>query len=193
MTEASAPAVGSTFDPSPPVSLVFLLGGARSGKSTLAVQLATESEAPVVFVATAEAFDDEMRERIAAHRGERPRGWQTVEAPRELADALRTIDREATVVVDCLSLWVANLLQSGAAVEEEARQVAGLAAARPGRTIAVSNEVGLGLVPTNALGRRYRDLLGRTNAIWAASAAQAFLIVAGRALPLHSATGLLDD
>ncbi len=175
------------------MSLVFLLGGARSGKSALAVELASQGEVPVVFVATAEARDDEMRARIAAHRQERPADWQTVEVPLELGDALQAIDPAATVVVDCLSLWVANLLEAEVEVEPKARQVARLAAARRGRTIAVSNEVGLGLVPMNALGRRYRDLLGRTNMIWAASAAQSFLIVAGRALPLQSASHFLDD
>jgi adenosylcobinamide kinase/adenosylcobinamide-phosphate guanylyltransferase len=175
------------------VSLVFLLGGARSGKSALAVHLAGKSDAPVVFVATAQALDDEMRERIAAHRAERPNEWQTVEAPTDLAAALGTIDQEATVIVDCLSLWVANLLESDKRIEEEGHRIAALAAARPGRTIVVSNEVGLGLVPENALGRRYRDLLGRTNAIWAASAERGFLIVAGRALPLTTIDGLFDE
>jgi adenosylcobinamide kinase / adenosylcobinamide-phosphate guanylyltransferase len=174
------------------VSLVFLVGGACSGKSALAVRLAAESGAPVVFVATAEGLDDEMRERIAAHRAERPSDWQTVEAPTDLAAAIGTIDEEATVIVDCLSLWVANLLESGTDVEEKARLGAAWASTRPGRTIVVSNEVGLGLVPTNPVGRRYRDLLGRTNAIWAENAERAFLIVAGRALPLMSTSGLLD-
>jgi adenosylcobinamide kinase / adenosylcobinamide-phosphate guanylyltransferase len=174
------------------VTLVLLVGGARSGKSALAVRLAAETDAPVVFVATAEAQDEEMRERIAAHRAERPSEWQTVEAPTDLAAAIGTIDEEATVIVDCLSLWVANLLESETDVEAKACLVAALASHRPGRTIVVSNEAGLGLVPTNALGRRYRDLLGRTNAIWAAHAERAFLIVAGRALPLMSTAGLLD-
>jgi adenosyl cobinamide kinase/adenosyl cobinamide phosphate guanylyltransferase len=174
------------------VSIVLLLGGARSGKSALAVRLAAEGSAPVVFVATAEALDDEMRERIAAHRAERPGEWQTVEARTDLAAALRAIDKEATVVVDCLSLWIANLIESGIAIEEQCNAAAGVAAVRPGRTIVVSNEVGLGLVPANALGRRYRDLLGRTNAVWAANAERAFLVLAGRALPLVSTEGLLD-
>jgi adenosylcobinamide kinase/adenosylcobinamide-phosphate guanylyltransferase len=173
------------------VSLIFLIGGARSGKSALAVRLALDSGAPVIFVATAEASDDEMRQRIAAHRAERPSEWRTIETLTDLAGAIETIDEEATVIVDCLSLWVANLLESGTDIEERARLVAALASARPGRTIVVSNEVGLGLVPTNALGRRYRDLLGRSNAICAANAERAFLIIAGRALPLTSTAELL--
>jgi adenosylcobinamide kinase / adenosylcobinamide-phosphate guanylyltransferase len=174
------------------MSLIFLVGGARSGKSALAVRAAAATGAAVVFVATAEALDDEMGERIAAHRAERPREWQTVEAPVELAAAIDSIDPQATVIVDCLSLWVANLLEADVAVEDAAVAAAHVAAARPGRTIAVSNEVGLGLVPMNALGRRYRDLLGRINAIWATSAERAFLIVAGRAVPLMPTEDLLD-
>ena len=96
------------------------------------------------------------------------------------------------MIIDCLSLWVANLLESGTSIETRASHTAAYAAARPGRTIAVSNEVGLGVVPRNELARRYLDVLGRTNAIWAASAQRTFLIVAGRALPLSSADGLLD-
>jgi adenosyl cobinamide kinase/adenosyl cobinamide phosphate guanylyltransferase len=174
------------------MSLIFLVGGARSGKSALAVRAAAATGATVVFVATAEALDDEMGERIAAHRAGRPREWQTVEAPVELAAAIDSIDPQATVIVDCLSLWVANLLESDVAVEDAAVVAARVAATRPGRTIAVSNEVGLGLVPTNARGRRYRDLLGRANAIWATSAERAFLIVAGRAVPLTPTEDLLD-
>jgi adenosyl cobinamide kinase/adenosyl cobinamide phosphate guanylyltransferase len=174
------------------MSLTFLVGGARSGKSALAVRAATATGAAVVFVATAEGLDDEMCARIAAHRAERPPAWRTVEAPVELATAIESIEPEATVIVDCLSLWVANLLEAEVAVEAAAVVAAGVCATRPGRTIAVSNEVGLGLVPMNAVGRRYRDLLGRTNAIWATHAERAYLIVAGRAVPLLSTEDLLD-
>jgi adenosyl cobinamide kinase/adenosyl cobinamide phosphate guanylyltransferase len=162
------------------MSLTFLLGGARSGKSSLAVRLAGKSGAPVVFVATGEARDAEMAERIARHRAERPAGWETVEEPLALAAALAAAPGDSCVVVDCLSLWVANLLERG----EEADGAAAVAAARPGATIAVSNEVGLGIVPATPLGRRYRDVLGRVNAIWADAAAETFLVVAGRRLRL---------
>jgi adenosylcobinamide kinase/adenosylcobinamide-phosphate guanylyltransferase len=174
------------------VSLVFLLGGARSGKSALAVRMAAATSAPVVFVATAEPLDDEMRERIETHRAERPPEWQTLEVPTELAAAIQAIDKDTVVLVDCLSLWVANVLDSGTAIEEEARIVAQRCAARPARTIVVSNEVGFGLVPMSALGRRYRDVLGRTNAIFAATAQQALLVVAGRAVPLRPADEVLN-
>jgi adenosyl cobinamide kinase/adenosyl cobinamide phosphate guanylyltransferase len=166
------------------VTLVLLIGGARSGKSSRAVRLAAESGAPVVFVATGEAGDDEMAARIARHRAERPPHWQTIEEPVRLLDALRSAPAHACVVVDCLSLWVANALELGVDVEAEAAAAARLAAERGGTTIAVTNEVGLGIVPTSALGRAYRDLLGRVNALWAEAADDAWLLVAGKALRL---------
>jgi adenosyl cobinamide kinase/adenosyl cobinamide phosphate guanylyltransferase len=167
------------------MSLTFLVGGARSGKSSLAVELARASGGPVVFLATGEAGDAEMAGRIALHRAERPAGWTTVEEPRELAAAVAAAPAGACLVVDCLSLWVANVLESGAtAVETEATGAAAIAAARDGLTIAVTNEVGLGVVPSTPLGRLYRDVLGRVNATWSRAATDAYLVVAGRTLRL---------
>jgi adenosyl cobinamide kinase/adenosyl cobinamide phosphate guanylyltransferase len=163
--------------------LTFLLGGARSGKSTLAVELATQAGGDVVFIATGEARDHEMAERIALHRAERPDHWRTVEEPADLAAALATTDGVA--VVDCLSLWVANLLERGDDVEARNREALACAAQRTGSTIVVSNEVGLGVVPATPLGRTYRDVLGRVNADWAAAADEAFFVVAGRRLELR--------
>ena len=168
------------------MSLLLLLGGARSGKSALAVELAAQGRAAVVFLATGEAHDDEMTERIARHRDERPAGWTTVEEPHALAAAVSAVPAEACLVVDCLSLWVANVLDRGAAaVEAEGEEAAAFAAARPGLTIAVSNEVGMGVVPPTPLGRSYRDVLGRVNATWARAATDAYLVVAGRVLRLE--------
>ncbi len=167
--------------------LALLLGGARSGKSALAIQLASRGPEPATLIATGEALDDEMAERIAQHRAERPASWPTVEEPVGVERALRAIDSGKTIVIDCLTLWVANLLGAGrsdADVLKSAKQVALLAAERPGRTIAVSNEVGSGIVPGDALSRRYRDLLGRVNAIFSDHAGEAFLVVAGRVVPL---------
>ena len=165
--------------------LTLLLGGARSGKSSLALELARASGAPVVFVATGEAGDDEMADRIARHRRERPAEWTTVEEPQHLSAALAGAAGDACLIVDCLSLWVANVLERPAgAIEAEAAEAAQTAAARPGRTVAVSNEVGMGVVPASSAGRAYRDVLGRVNAIWAEAAAEAYLVVAGRALRL---------
>jgi len=173
------------------MSLVFLLGGARSGKSALAVELARRAGEPVVVLATAEARDEEMAERIREHRDARPADWEVVEAPVELLAALRRVDDRVTIVLDCLSLWVANMLDRDSDVEQQARDAALLAADRGGLTIAVSNEVGLGIVPISALGRRYRDVLGRVNATWATAADEAALVVAGRALRLDPAGAFL--
>jgi adenosylcobinamide kinase/adenosylcobinamide-phosphate guanylyltransferase len=175
------------------MALTLLIGGARSGKSTLALRRARSHDGPVVFVATAEPRDTEMAGRIARHRDERPASWTTVEAPLDLLGALAEAPADACVVVDCLSLWVANLLEQGEddeAVLRDAREAGRLAAARPAPTIAVTNEVGLGVVPASALGRRYRDLLGLVNAAWADLAAQAALVVAGK--PLLLMDGELD-
>jgi adenosylcobinamide kinase/adenosylcobinamide-phosphate guanylyltransferase len=171
------------------MALTLLLGGARSGKSTLAVRTAEEWDGPVVFVATGEARDPEMAARIERHRADRPAHWTTLEEPTALAEALRRAAPETCVVVDCLSLWVANILELGwhdEAVEAEASAAATAAAARAAPTIVVSNEVGLGLVPDTALGRRYRDLLGRVNSIFAARADDPLFVVAGRTLRLEA-------
>jgi adenosyl cobinamide kinase/adenosyl cobinamide phosphate guanylyltransferase len=169
------------------VTLVLLLGGARSGKSALALERGRAWGGTVTLIATAEAGDEEMAERIRRHRAERPAEWSTIEEPLDLAGALARVDDDSAALIDCLSLWVANLLARGDrddAVEERARAVAEQAAARSGLTVAVSNEVGLGVVPHTELGRRYRDVLGRVNADWAAAADEALFVVAGRPLRL---------
>jgi adenosyl cobinamide kinase/adenosyl cobinamide phosphate guanylyltransferase len=169
------------------MGLLLLLGGARSGKSRLAVRLASEGDAPVVFLATGEPGDREMAARIARHRLERPGGWTTIEEPRVLREVVASAPPDATLVIDCLSFWVANVLESRTVeqIEAEAADAAALAAAR-GRTIAVTNEVGLGVVPATPLGRAFRDVLGRVNAVWAEAAEEAYLVVAGRVLPLKA-------
>jgi adenosyl cobinamide kinase/adenosyl cobinamide phosphate guanylyltransferase len=164
------------------VSLTFLVGGARSGKSALAVDLARRWGGAVTFIATAEPGDNEMAERIQAHRDSRPTEWTTVEEPLELASAIERAAADAAVVVDCISLWVANVLDQ----DVDARNEAAVAAAlRRERAIVVSNEVGLGIVPTSELGRRYRDVLGRVNARWASAADEAVFVVAGKMLRLQ--------
>jgi len=170
------------------MGLTFLVGGARSGKSTLALGLAAESGRTVVFVATSEPRDEEMATRIERHRRERRPEWSTVEAPLDLSGALAAAPEEACVVLDCLTIWTSNALEAGwtdEAVAQAAEEVARLAASRAAPTVVVSNEVGLGVVPDTPLGRRYRDVLGRVNAIFAAAAERACLVVAGRALELR--------
>lgn len=169
------------------MGLSVLLGGARSGKSTLALEQGLAYDGPVCFIATATAGDREMAERIARHRTERPEQWDTVEEPLELDGALARAPRDALVIVDCLTLWVNNQLDTGTnneTIAEHASRAARRACARDAPVIAVSNEVGMGIVPGDPVTRRFRDLHGRVNAIWVAQAAQASLVVAGALLAL---------
>jgi adenosylcobinamide kinase / adenosylcobinamide-phosphate guanylyltransferase len=174
------------------MALALLLGGVRSGKSALAIRRARAHQGPVTFVATGEPGDEEMAARIERHRGERDPAWATVEEPLELAGAIAAADPKAFVIVDCLTFWVANLLERGngeAEVERLASKAAAEAARRQAPTLAVSNEVGMGVVPASVAGRAYRDLLGRTNTIWAEIAAEVLLVVAGRTLRLEAPDG----
>jgi len=176
--------------------LTLLLGGARSGKSRLAVRLVAVEGGQVVVIATGEARDEEMAERIRRHRSERPPEWATVEEPLDLEGALERVPDEACVLVDCLTLWVSNLLDrslSDADIEGQTRKAVTLAASRTAGTVVVTNEVGSGVIPVSALARRYADLLGRVNATWAAAADLAFLVVAGRVLPLHVPEAIVGD
>jgi adenosyl cobinamide kinase/adenosyl cobinamide phosphate guanylyltransferase len=165
------------------MTLVVLVGGARSGKSQLALEHAHGAGAPVVFIATGEAGDEEMAERIQRHKAERSADWKTIEEPVDLVGALEGVPDGTTAIVDCLSLWVANVIYTNG-IEERGEAAARVAAARTGLTVAVTNEVGLGIVPDNVVARRYRDVLGRVNATWAAVADEAYFVVAGRALRL---------
>lgn len=177
--------------------LILVLGGARSGKSAFAERLARDlGGARVVFVATAQAGDDEMAQRIAQHRRTRPAGWRTVEAPRAVGAALRQaveVDHQPVAVIDCLTLLASNVLgpdpdriSAAAAREELERELDGLLAAcreLPTTVIVVSNEVGAGIVPATPVGRLYRDLLGWANQALAREAQEAHLLVAG--IPLR--------
>ena len=171
--------------------LLLVLGGARSGKSAYAQQLAQELGGEhVLFVATAEAWDEDMAQRIARHQQERPASWRTLETPRQVGHAIALhLDDTAVVVVDCLTLLVSNtLLHCGAspdpaaaeaAVQEEVAALWQTCQASAATCIVVSNEVGLGLVPDNPLGRLYRDLLGKANQALAARAEAVYFMVAG--------------
>lgn len=167
--------------------LELILGGARSGKSQLAEARAREDGRAVTYVATGQALDEEMAARIAHHQGRRPPEWRTVEAPLELAAALAAeAAGERCLVVDCLTLWLSNLLLAG----REAVAVPALLEALPGlpgRIILVSNEVGGGIVPANELARRFADEQGRLNQQVAALCRRVTLTVAGLPLELKSA------
>jgi adenosylcobinamide kinase/adenosylcobinamide-phosphate guanylyltransferase len=165
----------------------LILGGAKSGKSSLALELANQSGGSRVFIATAQAGDNEMRERIRRHQAERGPEWFTVEEPVDLRAALQGADRsDAVLLVDCLTLWLSNLLTvanlSAEEVVAKGRDLATLLPALQGRVILVANEVGLGIVPDNALARLYRDLAGALNQELAEVCGQVILVAAG--LPL---------
>jgi adenosylcobinamide kinase / adenosylcobinamide-phosphate guanylyltransferase len=160
----------------------FVLGGARSGKSRYAESLITARPQPWVYIATAQAHDDEMAARIAEHKARREAGWQTIEAPHELPEALNAAPRGAAVLVDCLTLWLSNVMHGALDIGKLTLQLEEALHARVGTTVLVSNEVGLGIVPDNALGRSFRDAQGRLNQRLAAQAGRVVFMVAG--LPL---------
>lgn len=162
--------------------VTFVLGGARSGKSSYAEGLVTAMPQPWVYIATAEARDDEMAARIAAHRARRAAGWQTIEAPHELPEALNAAPQTATVLVDCLTLWLSNLMHAQFDTKKMTAALEEALGARQGTTVLVANEVGLGIVPNNALARAFRDAQGELNQRIAACANRVVLMVAG--LPL---------
>lgn len=180
-------------DLSLPVGLILLLGGARSGKSALAVELATQSNKSVVFIATAQAHDEDMKNRIARHQAERP-SWTTIEAPVDLNASLKDCAANSLVIIDCLTLWVSNLMLAGyseAEIRTANTQILAAIERRIGTTVAVSNEVGLGIVPETAIGREYRDVLGRVNQQWARAASRSLFLVAGKAINLSKPKELL--
>jgi adenosylcobinamide kinase/adenosylcobinamide-phosphate guanylyltransferase len=163
---------------------VLVLGGARSGKSAYAERLVTESGLDRVCIATARRGDAEMRKRIREHRDRRGAGWHTVEEPERLEYALTAEAQEGkAVLVDCLTLWLSNLMHAGADTELRGQALADAAQRLPGLVVFVSNEVGLGLVPDTPLGRTFRDGQGRLNQAVAAIADRVVFIAAG--LPLY--------
>jgi adenosylcobinamide kinase/adenosylcobinamide-phosphate guanylyltransferase len=162
-------------------TLILVLGGARSGKSGYAEGLVTATPRPWVYLATAQAQDAEMAERIAHHRERRGAGWQTVEAPHDLAAAIDVAPAGA-LLVDCFTLWLTNRMLAEADIEAETGEIEAALTRRNALTVLVSNEVGSGIVPDNALARRFRDLQGRLNQRLAARADRVVLVIAG--LPL---------
>lgn len=164
----------------PPITLI--LGGARSGKSRHAEALVQAEAPPWTYIATAESYDAEMTARIAEHRARRPAGWLTVDAPRDLPQAIAAAP-EAPLLVDCLTLWLSNLMLAEADLEAATSALLTALASRRAGTVLVSNEVGSGIVPATPLGRRFRDAQGRLNQQVAAAAGRVELVVAG--LPLR--------
>lgn len=164
------------------IASLLVLGGARSGKSRFAQEQAERSGLDLVFVATAQAYDREMKERIAHHAEARDGRWQLIEAPYDLAGAIGQADGGRLLLVDCMTLWLSNVLLRGDDVERATAALAAAVGALRGPVIFVSNEVGSGIVPDNALARRFRDAQGRLNQVLAARCETVVLVAAG--LPL---------
>lgn len=162
-------------------NLTLVLGGARSGKSRYAESLITTGEPPWTYVATAEAGDEEMAARIKAHRQRRNSCWHTIEAPRDVAAVLAECE-SAAVLIDCLTLWLSNLVLAHADIEGEISRLERALRAMKAHVVLVANEVGLGIVPEHPLGRQFRDWQGVLNQRMAAQADRVILMVAG--LPL---------
>jgi adenosylcobinamide kinase/adenosylcobinamide-phosphate guanylyltransferase len=167
----------------PPVTLV--LGGARSGKSHFAEQLLHREARRRVYLATAEIHDEEMADRVRRHKAQRGDGWRTIEAPLDIAGVLmREAEQGDAVLVDCLTLWLSNLMGAERDIDAETAQVIAALPQLGGPVVFVANEVGLGIVPDNALARAFRDHAGRLNQRLAAAADQVFFIAAGLPLKL---------
>jgi adenosylcobinamide kinase/adenosylcobinamide-phosphate guanylyltransferase len=174
-----------------PCKSLLVLGGARSGKSAYAQRVVERSGLERVLVATAEAGDTEMAKRIARHRAGRGAGWRVVEEPLDLSDALaREARPDRAVLVDCLTLWLSNLMLAGRDPDGETERFRATLRALPGPAVLVSNEVGSGVVPDTPLGRAFRDVQGRLNGVAAAACDAAVILVAGCPLVLKPASGV---
>ena len=166
--------------PQAPPRMTLVLGGARSGKSAYAEALIEAHPGPWLYLATAQAFDDEMVDRIAQHRARRAGAWHTRDVPLALPEAVAVA--AGPVLVDCLTLWLTNLILAEADLDHATERLLAACAGAPGPLVLVGNEVGLGIVPDNALARRFRDAAGRLHQRLAARADRVVLTVAG--LPL---------
>ena len=183
---------------------ILILGGARSGKSRLAVEIARKQGGDVLFVATAEARDGEMARRITAHRRSRPAGWMTLEVTCGVgAQVLRHMGKARTVIIDCITLLVNNVFEKcGArattarlekAVNEEIQALVDCIDSSEALFIIVSNEVGLGIIPADSVSRRYRDLLGRANQMLATHVEEVYLLVAGLPVAIKKSVPDIDS
>ncbi len=166
--------------------LTLILGGARSGKSSFAVELAKKyNDVPVIYVATAQALDDEMRERIELHKRQRPASWQVIESPNSVSSVVKNLEA-GLILIDCLTLYVTNMLLDDNKkdakedyITEEIERLCTVSKNSTADVIMVSNEVGLGIVPADPVSRSFRDIAGKTNQIAASQADEVYLITAG--------------
>ncbi|MFC1624116.1 bifunctional adenosylcobinamide kinase/adenosylcobinamide-phosphate guanylyltransferase [Candidatus Omnitrophota bacterium] len=166
--------------------ITFILGGARSGKSSYAIELAKSIKGTVAFIATSEALDEEMKKRIDLHKKKRPLDWETFEEPKDILGLLKKMRHDfEIIIIDCLTLFISNLLSEDldeSAIEDRISEMLKLLGSSKLESIIISNEVGLGIVPDNPLGRRFRDLAGKINQMVAQEADVVFFMAAG--LPL---------
>lgn len=167
--------------------LTLILGGARSGKSRHGENLIRQLPEPWTYIATAQAFDDEMSRRIEEHRARRGAGWITIEAPSELGDAVRRAGETAPLLVDCLTLWLSNIMLAEASMESEMEALEAALDLRSAPTVLVSSEVGMGIVPENALARAFRDEAGQIHQRLAERADCVLTMVAGLPLTIKPA------
>lgn len=168
---------------------LLILGGARSGKSRYAEENLEKTTLPVTYIATAQAFDDEMRARIAQHRKQRSANWETVEAPLDLPKTVRQVSPERAILVDCLTLWLSNLILAERDVDSASADLLEALGTRTPPVVLVSNEVGMGVVPDTPLGRVFRDAQGRLNQTVAAQVGRVVFVAAGLPLVLKGAGG----
>lgn len=165
-----------------PGNFIFVIGGARSGKSSFALGLAGKLSGPAAYIATARPLDSEMEERIRNHKKDRGPGWETFEEPVDVTEKIIALKGYGVILLDCLTLWLSNLVEAGLD-DNEIKKRAGRLASECRKTdaavIAVSNELGLGIVPENALARRFRDLAGSVNQVMAGAAREVFFVAAG--------------
>ena len=159
--------------------IILVTGGARSGKSALAERLAQSCGKKVIYIATSEPFDDEMQSRIDRHRARRDAGWRTVDAPLELPDMLVQTDGDAPRLVDCLTMWLNNLIYHNRDVGDEMDRLIKVISEQQADLVMVTNEIGSGLVPQTAEARKFRDLAGELNQVVAQAASQVYLSVSG--------------
>ncbi|MBI5236267.1 MAG: bifunctional adenosylcobinamide kinase/adenosylcobinamide-phosphate guanylyltransferase [Deltaproteobacteria bacterium] len=167
--------------------LTFIIGGARSGKTAFALKLASESSGKKVYLATAEAADDEMRLRIERHKAERGNDWRTIEEPLGVAAAINSLAGQdaKVIVIDCLTLWLSNsIVHADDVILDEATTLMRAMTTADCPVIAISNEVGWGIVPENGLARRFRDLAGGVNQMMAKAASSVYFVAAGIPLKL---------
>lgn len=163
----------------------MILGGARSGKSAYAEKLALNSNLDLIYIATAEALDDEMKRRIEHHKIQRSKSWHTIEEPTKIAEVILSESKpDKVILVDCLTLWLSNILDKNLNLEDEIETLIDALQRSEGKIILVANEVGQGIVPMNEMARHFRDDAGRLNQKIAANADNVYFIIAGLGMPL---------